>query len=398
MQAFALPASCSAICDGSAVLSITGGSNPVSINWSNGQTGLTATGLCPGNYTATLTDAAGCSQTQTVQIVVLDNEAPTLTCPSNIVAGYCNPVVSFALPQVLDNCAVIPQQIELIAGLPSGSTFPAGNTTQTYRYTDGGGNAGQCNFSVTVHTEPTINTTFSNITCATLCNGTAAISVAGGQGPFGVLWSNGQSGTAASNLCAGTFTATITDADGCPQTRNFQITEPSALNLTINQVNNNTGSTGTGSIAITAGGGTPAYSYSWTLNGQPFATTEDLANLFAGQYAVVVTDANGCTVASASINVGGLVTANEPENTSIWVLYPNPATTEVFLEIHELHSTNARLGIFDAAGRLLREQQILSPGAGIVRIGLDGLPNGLLLFRLADEQGASVKRLMKTEK
>lgn len=398
VQTSTLPSSCSGTCDGSAVLNITGGNNPASINWSNGQSGLTATGLCPGDYTATLTDAMGCSQIQTVQIEVADNEAPTLTCPSNVVAGYCNPAVTFAPPQVLDNCAVIPQQIELIAGLPSGSNFPAGSTTQTYRYTDAGGNAGQCSFSITVHPEPVVTSNFSNISCANLCDGTATIVINGGQGPFAVLWSNGQSGLIASNLCTGTFTATITDADGCPQTRDFQITQPPALNLTINQVNNNTGSTGTGSIAITVGGGTAPYSYSWALNGQPFAMTEDLANLFAGQYAVVVTDANGCTVASASLNVGGLVTANEPENVFQWALFPNPATAEVFLEINESHPTNVRLGIFDAAGRLLREQQISPLGSGVVRIGLDDLPNGLLLFRLADERGASVKRLIKSEK
>jgi len=111
-----------------------------------------------------------------------------------------------------------------------------------------------------------------------------------------------------------------------------------------------------------------------------------------------VTDANGCTIASTSLNVGGLVTAIEPENVFQWALFPNPATAEVFLEIHESHSTDIRIGIFDAAGRLLREQQISQPGSGAVRIGLDDLPNGLLLFRLADERGASVKRLIKSEK
>jgi hypothetical protein len=396
VQASAVPASCSDACNGSATLNVTGGSNPVAINWSNGQSGPALSGLCSGNYTATLTDATGCTQVQTVQVVVGDTEVPVLTCHSNVIAGYCSPAVTFALPQVQDNCTVNAQQIELITGLPSGATFPAGNTTQTYRYTDAGGNAGQCSFTVTVHPAPTVSATSSNVTCANLCNGTAAISVTGGQAPFEILWSNGFTGLIAPNLCPGTYTATITDADGCQQTSTAPITQPPALNLTVNIVLNNTNSTGNGAILITANGGTPPYNYVWTLNGQPFATTEDLLNLFAGQYAVTVTDANGCTVVNDSFTVGGLVSAHEPDNDLNWALYPNPATSEVFLEINELNINNARLSIFDVAGRLLREQEISSGSVRPVQIDLAGLPDGLLMFRLAHEQGYQVKTLVKT--
>jgi hypothetical protein len=59
---------CAGHCDGAATLTLTGGYGPFSINWSNGQVGLKANELCNGTYLATITDAAGCSQTAAAMI------------------------------------------------------------------------------------------------------------------------------------------------------------------------------------------------------------------------------------------------------------------------------------------------------------------------------------------
>lgn len=315
------PASCSDACDGSVLLGISGGNAPVTISWSNGQSGMSLTGLCPGDYEAILTDASGCSVTQVVQIAVEDVQAPTLACPANVSVGSCNAAATFALPQVSDNCPVDAQQIQLIAGLPSGATFPVGTTMETYSYTDAGGNSGQCSFTVTVH----------------------------------------------------------------PQ-----------LNLAVNQVNNDTGGAGTGSISITISGGAGPYTYAWTRNGQPFASTEDLTNLFAGEYAVTVTDVNGCTAASTSLTVNSSVSAEEPGNDLSWSLYPNPATAEVYLKINDVIQGDLNLRIFDATGRLLQEQEIQVSGNNPVRVDLNGLPDGWLLFSLSGEKEFRVKTLVKT--
>jgi hypothetical protein len=316
----ASPASCSATCDGGVVLGISGGNAPVTVSWSNGQAGIALSGLCPGDYEAILTDASGCTVTQSVQIAVDDIEAPTLICPANVSVGACNAAATFALPQVSDNCAVDTQQIQLIAGLPSGSAFPVGTTMETFSYTDASGNAGQCSFMVTVH----------------------------------------------------------------PQ-----------INLIVNQVNNDTGGAGTGSISITISGGAGPYTYNWTHNGQPFATTEDLANLFAGQYAVTVTDVNDCTVASTSLTVTSSVSAVEPGNELSWSLYPNPATAEVYLKINDVIQGDLHLRIFDATGRLLQEKEIQVSGTDPVRIDLSGLPDGLLLLSLSGEKEFRVKTVVK---
>ena len=392
------PVSCSGACDGSISLNISGSNLPIAVQWSNSQSGNINAGLCPGNYSATITDAAGCSQTQHAQIAVQDTEIPVLTCQNNVGTGYCNAAVTFAPPQVTDNCAVDPQQVQLIAGLPSGSVFPIGATTQTYRYTDSGGNTGMCSFTVTVHAPPALSVSASNVTCAGLCNGLAALSISGGQSPFDVQWDNGTSGVNADNLCAGSYTATITDGDGCQQVKSVNITQPQALHLIVDQVTGNTGNTGsigTGSILITLTGGTLPYTYSWSLNGELYASTEDIVNLFAGQYAVTVTDAKGCSIVETPVIVDGLVAGFEPGDGAFWTLYPNPAVAEASLLLKDISENDLLLGIYDPAGRLLYEQMLPPVSNAPLRIDLTGMPDGLLFFRLANEHGATVKTLVK---
>lgn len=389
------PAGCAGLCDGSIQLNITGNTSPVAVLWSNNQSGNISSGLCPGSYTATLTDAAGCSQTQSAQIIVQDTQIPVVTCQNSVSTGYCNSAITFAPAQVTDNCTVDPQQIQLITGLPSGSVFPIGVTIQTYRYTDSGGNVGQCTFMVTVHTPPAVSVAASNVSCAGECDGLATLSVNGGQGPFNILWDNGLSGLTNPNLCAGSYAATLTDGDGCVQIKSVNITQPQVFQIATDQVTNNTGVTGTGSILISASGGTAPYTYSWSLNGQFYSTGEDIQNLFAGQYAVTATDAKGCTAILAPLTVNGLVDATEPGADANWALYPNPASTEVTLDLKDFSGNGFRLGIYDPSGRLLYEQSFTTTQTNPVRIDLSDMPDGALLFRLVHERGTTVKTLIK---
>ncbi|MEZ4964687.1 MAG: HYR domain-containing protein [Saprospiraceae bacterium] len=388
------PVGCAGACDGAVQLDVTGINLPVNVLWSNGASGNALDGLCPGDYAATLTDAAGCTQTQFAQIIVQDIQAPVLNCQNNISTGFCNATVSFSPPQITDNCTINLQQLQLISGLPSGSVFPIGTTVQTYRYTDNAGNTGQCSFTVTVHAPATLSLAATNASCAGQCDGLAAISVSGGQGPFSVQWSNGASGINAGNLCAGFYSATITDGSGCQQFQSANINQPQALGINVNQVVDNGSSAGTGGIMVTVAGGTAPYTYFWTLNGQPFATTEDLGGLYAGQYSLVVTDAKGCTTAIAPLTVQGLVGATEPGADAGWSLYPNPATSEVFLDLSSLPSGALTVQVFDLSGRLLHQQALDSAGSEPLHVDLAGMPNGSLIFRVVQARGVSMKTLI----
>jgi hypothetical protein len=101
--------------------------------------------------TYSVTDAHGNTSTATQVVTVIDNTPPVISCPDDIIADYDpavnGAVVTYATPVGTDNCPANTQQI---AGLPSGSTFPAGVTTNTFRVTDASGNTTECSFTVTV--------------------------------------------------------------------------------------------------------------------------------------------------------------------------------------------------------------------------------------------------------
>ncbi len=127
-------------------------------------------------------------------------------------------------------------------------------------------------------------------------NGTASANVTGGTGPYEYLWSDGQATATASDLAAGTYTVTATDANGCQASATVSIAAPEALSGQITLVqhpvcNNNQN----GSASAMASGGTPPYTYLWS-DGQ---TTTTATGLGAGLHTATVTDAAGCTFSEA---------------------------------------------------------------------------------------------------
>lgn len=127
--------------------------------------------------------------------------------------------------------------------------------------------------------------------------GQAAVSIVGGTPPFTYLWSNGQSSSTATGLTAGTYTLTITDANGCyltPQTDSSMYvylwnTTPITFNTTATQ---STCASGTAS-AVNVAGGTAPYSYQWSTTPPQFTPTA--TGLNSGSYQVTVSDAAGCS-------------------------------------------------------------------------------------------------------
>jgi hypothetical protein len=212
------------------------------------------------------------------------------------------------------------------------------------------------------------------------------------------LWNNGFAGPAIGNLCPGVYTATVTDADGCQQMQIVQIMEPNPLTMSNSNVTNDVSNTGTGSITVMLNGGTMPYSYAWTRNGLPFSTTQNLFGLFSGQYALVVTDARGCTFSSAVFTIStSSVATSTPEDQYQWLLYPNPAQAEVFLKLEEVGGKEIHVSIFDASGRLVLDQDAATLNNDLLRIDLSDIPDGMLLVRITNEKGSFSKMLLKVK-
>ncbi|MBL0053741.1 MAG: SprB repeat-containing protein [Bacteroidetes bacterium] len=147
----------------------------------------------------------------------------------------------------------------------------------------------------------------SNVTCNGYSNGTAAVVATGGTAPYSYVWNTGGSLNNIWNLIAGTYTVTVTDANGCIATNNIVVTQPAVLD-TIST--SSTAATcgacnGTGTATIT--GGTLPYTYLWG-NGN---TNAIATGLCGGNNFVVVTDANGCTITvCVKVNSTGGFTAS----------------------------------------------------------------------------------------
>src|SRR5690606_9614774 len=95
------------------------------------------------------------------------------------------------------------------------------------------------------------------------------------------------------DILAGTYTVTVTDANGCTATATAIVSEPSPVDFSIDVEDVLCYAESTGSIDVSnVSGGVSPYTYLWSNS----ATTQDLVNIPAGTYSVTVSDANGCSV------------------------------------------------------------------------------------------------------
>lgn len=294
--------SCSA-CNGSATTTVTVGSGPFTYSWApSGGSAATASGLCAGTYTCTVTNPSGCTGTQTFTITA--PAAPTSTqSHTNVTCnGGCNGTAT-----IVPN----PAGSYTYTWAPSGGSSATATSLCAGTYTVTATDPGGCTTTqtITITQPPALTATQSqtNIACNGACTGTATVSAAGGTPGYSYSWApSGGTGLTASSLCAGTYTCTITDANGCVITKTFTITQPPALTATSSSTPATCGGNN-GSVTANPAGGTPGYSYSW--NCVPVQTTATATGLPTGTYTCTVTDLNGCTTTvTATVGSTGGIT------------------------------------------------------------------------------------------
>ena len=283
-------------CDGTAGVTLSGGTGPFTYSWSpGGYTTATVNNLCAGTYTVTVTDQLSCSPPTTMAITV-GTSVPTVTITptqTNVACfGGCTGTTS-----VSASGGTPPYTYNW---LPSGGTGPSATGLCPGVYTcdvsDNGGCTATLTFTITQPTQLTASATSTAAACGNN-NGSATVTPSGGVGPYGCTWlPSGGPGLNATNLGAGTYTYTVTDANGCTLTQTVNV--PSTGGLTTNIAGTDPlcfGGT-TGSVTITPVGGNPAYTYAWTPN---VSATGTASNLAAGTYSCTVTDASGCSSTSS---------------------------------------------------------------------------------------------------
>ncbi|MBK7181762.1 MAG: gliding motility-associated C-terminal domain-containing protein [Bacteroidetes bacterium] len=281
--------------DGSACAQITGGVPPFIYSWNDPSTQAVAcaTGLNAGVYTISVTDNNGCSVVGVAN--VNDNTAPVVTIPTSTDVTCGGAANGSAQANIVGG---FPPYITTWTPSAQTNTFANNLTGGTYSFvvTDASGCVGSASVIINEPT-PVISaiTGVTNVDCRLACNGTATVLAGGGTAPYNYLWNDVTTQTTATaiGLCAGSYTVTVTDANGCTSTSVATITEPTQLAISLLSSTNVSCQAGNnGAISITATGGTPGYTYQWTPNA---GSAPQITNLVAGSYQVIVTDVNGCS-------------------------------------------------------------------------------------------------------
>ncbi|MBI3500447.1 MAG: gliding motility-associated C-terminal domain-containing protein [Bacteroidetes bacterium] len=256
-------------------------------------------------YTVTVTDANGCSNKSSVTVTV--NPIPVANAGPN--QNIC-----FGSSTTLSGSGGINYSWVPSTALSNPNiSNPVANPTSTTTYTlivSNGNCASAASVNVTVNPNPTATISSQSVTCCALCNGSATVSPSNGSSPYTFIWSDPQAQTTptASGLCNGTYTVTVTDANGCFATQTVSIAAPVCLtaSATATAASCNGGSNGTATVNVN--GGIQNYMYLWLPSG---ANSSTATGLSAGGYTVVITDGNGCTmIASTTVSQPPAITSS----------------------------------------------------------------------------------------
>ncbi|PCH99142.1 MAG: hypothetical protein COB85_00615, partial [Bacteroidetes bacterium] len=372
--------SCSGDNNGSATASGSGGTTPYTYSWDNGGNTATITGLAAGTYCVTVSDANGCSGT-TCQVIT---EPASMTVSYATSDPSCGNNDGSVTASAFNGSSPYSYQWDASASNQSTSTatgLAAGSYTVTVTDASGCTYISTANLSNAGAGTPSIIAT--DPTCFGGNNGAASVSITGGTSPYTYAWSTGDNSSIITDLAAGIYTVTITDASGCIAIEQVDIIGPPEMQIN-SSVGNDLGSCD-GSAAVTVSNGQTPYTYQWDIaaGGQ---TTPIATDLCTGSYTVTVTDASGCTI-TTTVNVGfgsGIIERNDP---IIIVVYPNPNRGLFTLEINVENPHIVQVLVLNVLGQTVYYKE-LGRIVGTYResLNLEGFGRGMYHLQVSTEK------------
>lgn len=248
-----------------------------------------------GTYSVTVTDDNGCTATLSVEITEPLPLVLTETHANAICAGSANGSIDLSVSGGTGTYtynwsnSMITQDIN---ALPLG----------TYTVTVTDANACTASLSIIIINvgSPNPSATTTDATCGSN-DGAVDLTVTGGTLPYTYDWDNSAITQDLKNVPAGTYTVTITDANGCTAEFTAAVSNIGGPVLSTDLVVNATCEQANGSIDISVSGGTAPDPYQWSNS----ETSEDLTDISSGTYTVTVTDAINC-IATLAITVDNL--------------------------------------------------------------------------------------------
>jgi gliding motility-associated-like protein len=270
------------------------GISPYTYSWSNGLVGAgpqTVSPVTTTAYTVSVVDSIGCSSpVQTITVTVNPPLSIANIPPATVCAG--TPTTLTASPTGGDGNFSYLWMPGAMTTNPV-TVSPLVTTTYTLVVSDGCGTPPDTTMiTVTVNPVATLTTTSSAENCNS-ADGTASVTANGGTSPYTYLWNNNATTSSISGLAAGTYTVTVTDANGCATTQTVIV--GSNGNATANAGNTVTIISGDSTQLNGSGSGT---TYSWSPPTDLSCST--CPNPFASPtvtttYTLTVTDSTGCT-------------------------------------------------------------------------------------------------------
>lgn len=223
-----------------------------------------------------------------------------------------------------------------------------------------------------------------NATCNGDTNGSIDFTMIGGTEPYVYVWSDGNTTANRSDLAAGEYTVNIIDGNGCELTKLYQISEPEVLTISSIIVNKEDNGLSNGSVDISVTGGTGDLTYEWS-NG---ATTAKIENLTAGEYSVIITDANGCTYSQNDIIVGTLTDVSDLDIVEDFLMYPVPTLTFLNVKTTFNGTQDVNMNILDATGKAIWTRSYATKQIEEI-IDLSSFPSGI--YTLSMISGRSIQ-------
>ncbi|MFN5680707.1 MAG: T9SS type A sorting domain-containing protein [Flavobacteriia bacterium] len=291
---------------GQVTLNATSG-NGYTYLWSNGATTPSITSSTAGTFAVTVTNAFGCSATSSNQAVAV-NPLPTVTPITGASSLCANGQIQLANAMtggIYTSSNLNTATIGNTSGVVSG--VAAGTTTISYLYTDNNGCSNTVTYPISVLAAPLA--TISNSGATSFCQGGSVTLTAAPAASY--LWSTGATTASIIASTAGSYSVTLTAANGCSATS-------AATAVTVNALPTVSILQGS-AVSYCAGGAaqlsaSPAASYLWS-NG---ANTQTINVNAPGNYSVQVTSTNGCVATSTPTTVTqlalptALITASGP--------------------------------------------------------------------------------------
>lgn len=282
---------CNNSLDGTITINVSGGTPGYSYLWNDSSTDEDRIGLSSGNYTVTVTDINGC--TNSIPVVLNNPQLLTIaidsfenvTC-SGLTDGFARAAATGGIGAYTYNWQAGPNTA-------ANQNLAAG--TYFVTVTDNNGCTAATSQIITSPSLLLANATLiQDAQCSGIDNGSVTAAGSGGNTPYTYNWNPGNiNSQTLTGLTGGTYTVTVTDSKGCNVSEAVIVNQPSAIAFTTSKTDLlcNGDNSGTATV-VSPSGGTPIYTYLWTPGG---ANTQIASGLSAQSYTVLITDANGCT-------------------------------------------------------------------------------------------------------